>query len=378
MSKATSAALVYDALGQLHSTLYDNKDYPNETGVPYYGPITTPPDENTLLSYARSHLWRSFRSDPTGLIWMGARYYSPRTTRFLSPDPIGASNCLNLYHYAYGDPINYHDPDGRSGSAVYHSPAAQSPLVQAASLAMMHCTDPQFQSALHTSGHYLFHPRMMGALQMAGGFAEASIGTGLMGTPFAPLGAFLMLHGADHMATGFRSLTSGQHARTLTTSGLMQMGLSESSASMIDAGIGMAGSAVGMGLRATQGALQLGSIGSISQNVAKQYGPPTSNVPSLRVNNYLSNNPLENTRYAYKVQKQMRLDATTALPDYHAFPRIVDNYASLSIRQTFRGRDSIERTRLMLEGSYHGKEGYFEWIIEPSKQINHRFFNPHN
>ena len=247
--------------------------------VPYYGPITTPPYENTLLSYARSHLWRSFRSDPTGLIWMGARYYSPRATRFLSPDPIGASNCLNLYHYAYGDPINYHDPDGRFGSAVYHSPAAQSPLVQAASLAMMHCTDPQFQSALHTSGHYLFHPRMMGALQMAGGFAEASIGTGLMGTPFAPLGAFLMLHGADHMATGFRSLTSGQHARTLTTSGLMQMGLSESSASMIDSGIGIIGSGAGvsMGLRMAEGSLQLG--GYANANHAAYIARP---VPSPR------------------------------------------------------------------------------------------------
>ena len=172
---------------------------------------------------------------------------------------------------------------------------------------MMHCTDPQFQSALHTSGHYLFHPRMMGALQMAGGFAEASIGTGLIGTPFAPLGAFLMLHGADHMATGFRSLTSGQHARTLTTSGLMQMGLSESSASMIDAGIGVVGSAGGvrLGLRATQGALQLGGYTNIKY--PQQLSLRSSNLRATQKIIRCSNLQIDR-RFSFAGSKRFQLD----------------------------------------------------------------------
>ncbi len=44
---------------------------------------------------------------------MGARYYDPRSGRFLSPDPVGHPLCLDLYAYAGGDAINYFDPDGR-------------------------------------------------------------------------------------------------------------------------------------------------------------------------------------------------------------------------------------------------------------------------
>ena len=44
---------------------------------------------------------------------MGARYYDPQGGRFISPDPIGYPINLDLYAYAGGDPINFHDPDGR-------------------------------------------------------------------------------------------------------------------------------------------------------------------------------------------------------------------------------------------------------------------------
>jgi RHS repeat-associated protein len=59
------------------------------------------------------------RKDPTGFIWMGARYYDPSTGRFLSPDPIGYPACLDLYNYANGDPINYCDPDGRYANHAF-------------------------------------------------------------------------------------------------------------------------------------------------------------------------------------------------------------------------------------------------------------------
>jgi uncharacterized protein RhaS with RHS repeats len=41
-----------------------------------------------------------------------ARYYNPRTARFLSEDPIGLAGGVNLYGYVDGDPVNSTDPLG--------------------------------------------------------------------------------------------------------------------------------------------------------------------------------------------------------------------------------------------------------------------------
>lgn len=57
-------------------------------------------------------------ADPlTGLVHFGAREYSPRLQRWLSPDPIGfASSDANLYRYADGDPVNKRDLAGLDSS----------------------------------------------------------------------------------------------------------------------------------------------------------------------------------------------------------------------------------------------------------------------
>lgn len=85
----------------------------------------------------------------------------------------------------------------------------------------------------------------------------------------------------------------------------------------------------------------------------------------------LSNNPLRNTKYAQKVEDQMKLG------DYHAFPKEVDNWAGVGNRTTITGGDGIKRTKIELPGSYGGKEGHFEWIIEADGvTVRHRLFVP--
>ena len=69
-------------------------------------------------------LYQSYRGkpyDPTGLIYMGARYYDPEEAQFLSPDPYGYTGNTNLYTYANGDPINYYDPDGRLSQKAHET-----------------------------------------------------------------------------------------------------------------------------------------------------------------------------------------------------------------------------------------------------------------
>ena len=57
-------------------------------------------------------------TDPTGLLYMRTRYYSPDLKRFMTPDiikgSIADSSSLNLYTFVNGDPINYVDPFGMS------------------------------------------------------------------------------------------------------------------------------------------------------------------------------------------------------------------------------------------------------------------------
>ncbi|MEX2157308.1 MAG: peptidoglycan DD-metalloendopeptidase family protein [Gemmatimonadales bacterium] len=56
-----------------------------------------------------------------GALWMGpeldiyymrARWYEPKTGRFLSEDPIGLAGGINAYVFAGDDPINHRDPSG--------------------------------------------------------------------------------------------------------------------------------------------------------------------------------------------------------------------------------------------------------------------------
>jgi RHS repeat-associated protein len=57
--------------------------------------------------------WRGHYIDPTGLYYLGTRYYAPDSGSFLSADSLGHRATPDLYQAFNGNPISYFDPDGR-------------------------------------------------------------------------------------------------------------------------------------------------------------------------------------------------------------------------------------------------------------------------
>ena len=82
-------------------------------------------------------------------------------------------------------------------------------------------------------------------------------------------------------------------------------------------------------------------------------------------------NILKNIKYTDKVRAQMKLG------DYHSFPESVSSFEMDANVTSIVGGDKIIRTKIEIPGSYMGKEGVFQYIIEPDGiTCNHRLFVP--
>ena len=81
-------------------------------------------------------------------------------------------------------------------------------------------------------------------------------------------------------------------------------------------------------------------------------------------------NPLEDITFTDKVKQQMKQG------DLHSFPEAVESFGSEGKLSTITGGDGIVRKKLEIPGFYKGKDGVFEYIIEPDNTVNHRFFRP--
>ncbi len=89
----------------------------NSTGSPVqhqvYGPWGAV--ARTETSFPMSLGFAGLRQDATGLLFMGARYYDPQLSHFISADPDVSSGLivgLNRYAYADNNPVSRRDPTG--------------------------------------------------------------------------------------------------------------------------------------------------------------------------------------------------------------------------------------------------------------------------
>jgi RHS repeat-associated protein len=58
------------------------------------------------------------RDTETGLYYCNRRYYAGWLGRWMSPDPLGLVDGLNLYEYVKNDPVNKYDPSGTCGGGL--------------------------------------------------------------------------------------------------------------------------------------------------------------------------------------------------------------------------------------------------------------------
>lgn len=77
----------------------------------------TTKQEQAIGTFGNYYLYKGYYYDfETGLYYLNARYYDPSIGRFLSRDPDSGEKTdrisLNLYVYAYNNPINIDDPNG--------------------------------------------------------------------------------------------------------------------------------------------------------------------------------------------------------------------------------------------------------------------------
>jgi RHS repeat-associated protein len=74
----------------------------------------TPYGETTFGSFARKRyrFMGKERDEESGLSYHGARYYAPWTMRWVSCDPAGIADDLNLYGLSHSNPIAFADRDG--------------------------------------------------------------------------------------------------------------------------------------------------------------------------------------------------------------------------------------------------------------------------
>lgn len=78
-----------------------------------YGGTAIWSSENALEANYKTIRYSGKERDSTGLYYYGYRYYQPWVGRWLSADPAGTIDGLNLYRMVRNNPVTLRDPDGR-------------------------------------------------------------------------------------------------------------------------------------------------------------------------------------------------------------------------------------------------------------------------
>ncbi|WP_148705259.1 RHS repeat-associated core domain-containing protein [Methanosarcina siciliae] len=250
----------------------------------------------------------------TGLMYYGARYYSPGYRVFVQPDTMLPDpynpQALNRYSYALNNPVKYTDPSGHY-------------VETAIDLAFLAMDINDIRTGNADKWTYI-------------GLATDVVCAALPGVTGGRLGVQALeetVTHADNVGDLFKLL--------------------DKTADSVD-------TVVNGEKKAEKGFKVANNFIKLSDDV------------SIKPMEGLEKNPLENLEYTKKVMKQMEKG------DYHNFPTEVDKYGNYGKVGRLKGGDGVLRTKVSIEGTYDGKNGVFEYIIEPDgTTCNHRLFKPY-
>lgn len=151
------------------------------------------------------------QTDPSGLLYMQSRFYSPYLCRFINPDPSGFAGGLNFYAYANGNPVTLVDPFGLG--ALGESGLDSS---------MFHAPTPESQQAQQVLAGFV----NLATLGLGNLISSITTGNDLAGNPMNSMDAFqqALQTGVDGAMLGLSLVTDGG---SLEAEGALEAGLGE-------------------------------------------------------------------------------------------------------------------------------------------------------
>ena len=169
-----SVGLELDSEGQIIS---------HEEYYPYGGSAVWAARNQTEADY-KTVRYSGKERDATGLYYYGYRYYQPWVGRWLSADPAGSIDGINLYRMVRNNPVTLEDGMGLSSKGVYYEYAALKAAPQ------------EIQNTRMEVEAFLQSKRGSAALYVAGGTVRegigvlAGIGGGVLGSVVPVAGTF--------------------------------------------------------------------------------------------------------------------------------------------------------------------------------------------
>ena len=127
LSTGAASYLLTDALGSVRAVVSSTGAVVAETSYDAWG---NPSTAGGLTSYTPFGFAGGY-TDPTGFVYLDARYYDPGIGQFLSIDPL-VGQTGQPYLYAGGDPVNRSDPSGRCQSLTLQQLAQEQAGLQLA------------------------------------------------------------------------------------------------------------------------------------------------------------------------------------------------------------------------------------------------------
>ncbi|HCM64583.1 MAG TPA: hypothetical protein DIT05_18890 [Morganella sp. (in: Bacteria)] len=91
----------------------DGNRLSQEEYYPFGGTAVLVKEKNAEIDY-KTHRYSGKERDATGLYYYGYRYYQPWAGRWLSSDPAGTVDGLNLFRMVRNNPVTLRDDDGRA------------------------------------------------------------------------------------------------------------------------------------------------------------------------------------------------------------------------------------------------------------------------